>query len=109
MSTAGDFMDRHPRRLLDWREDGEGRCVLLRPKLGTGRWGRWLTARLSDPYYRIRLNEVGTLVWKASDGKTRLAQIAEQLRQRFGERVEPLEGRLRQFMRRLVRSRLIEL
>ena len=109
MPVLDDFMERRPRRLLDWREDGQGRCVLLRPKLGTGRWGRWLATRLGDPYYRIRLDEVGTLVWKASDGTTRLAQIAEQLRQRFGERVEPLEGRLRQFMRRLVRARLIEL
>ena len=30
-----------PRRLLDWREQ-DGRCVLLRPRLGPSRAGRWL-------------------------------------------------------------------
>ena len=43
------FVDRCPRRLLDWREDEAGRCVLLRPKLGTGRWGRWAARHLGDP------------------------------------------------------------
>ena len=103
------FMDRCPRRLLDWREDEAGRCVLLRPKLGSGRWGRWAAGYLGDPYYQIKLDEVGTLVWKASDGTTGLSQIAEQLRHRFGSQIEPAEARLHQFVQRMRKSRLIEL
>ena len=109
MLTPDDFMYRAPRRLLDWREDEEGRCVLLRPKLGTGRWGRWAAGYLGDPYYQIKLDEVGTMVWKASDGTIRLSQIAEQLRHRFGNRIEPAEARLHQFVQGMRRSRLIEL
>ncbi len=83
--------------------------MLLRPKLGTGRWGRWAARYLGDPYYQIKLDEVGTMVWKASDGTTGLSQIAEQLRHRFGNQIEPAEARLHHFVRQMRRSRLIEL
>ena len=95
-----------PRRLLDWREES-GRCVLLRPRLGTGRFGRKIARCLGDPYYRIRLDEVGTVVWKACDGHTSLADIAMRMRHCFGERVEPVDERLGQFVRKMLKGRML--
>ncbi len=97
-----------PRRLLEWREE-DGRCVLLRPRLGTSRPGRWLAGVLGDPYYRIRLDEVGTLVWKACDGRTSLAEVARSMRSAFGARVEPADQRLARFVRRMLKGRMIAL
>ena len=96
-----------PRRRLHWREE-QGRCVVLRPKFGEHVVGRWLATKLSEPYYRIRLDDVGTVVWQACDGETPLAVIAERLRTEFGSRVEPAEERLGQYVRTMLRSRLIE-
>ena len=100
--------DARPRRLLEWREE-DGRCVLLRPRFGTSRPGRWLAGLSGDPYYRIRLDEVGTLVWKACDGRTSLAEIARAMRSTFGERVEPADERLARFVRRMLDGRMIGL
>lgn len=95
-----------PRRLLEWREE-DGRCVLLRPRFGTSRPGRWLAGLAGDPHYRIRLDEVGTLVWKACDGRTSLAEIARAMRSAFGDRVEPADERLARFVRRMLKGGMI--
>ena len=109
MPQPTDFWSVRPRRRLDWREADDGRCVVMRPKFGESRVGQWLAARLADPYYRIRLDEVGTFVWKACDGETPLAVIAERMRAQFGGRVEPAEKRLGMFVRTMLRSRLLEI
>jgi hypothetical protein len=107
--TSRSFWDEKPRRALEWRETDDGRCVLLRPKFGKGLLGRWLATRIRDPHYRIRLDEVGTFVWKASDGQTPFSIIVAGLRMRFGARVEPAEQRLAVFARQMLRSRTIEI
>ena len=108
-ADATAFWNACPRRRLDWREAEAGRCVVLRPTLGESRAGRWLAARLGNPCYRIRLDDVGSFIWKACDGETSLATIAGRLRDAFGHRVEPAEERLARFVQAMLRSRMIEL
>ena len=103
------FWEARPRRALEWRAAAGGQCVVLRPKFGRGRVGRWFALRLADPNYRIRLDEIGTFVWKACDGQTPLATIADGMRARFGPDIEPAERRLAQFVRKMLRSKIIEL
>ena len=106
---GGAYGPTMPKRLLKWREADDGRCVLLRPKFGRGPVGRWLADRVGDPHYRIRLDELGTFVWKACDGETSLDTIAVRLRRHFGPTVEPAEQRLGLFVRKMLKSRVLEL
>lgn len=106
---AAAFWSARPRRLLDWRELDDGRCVVLRPQLGAGRIGRWLASRLGNPCYRIRLDDVGSFIWKACDGETPLTAVAGRLRDEFGERVEPAEERLARFVQSMLRSRMVSM
>ena len=106
-ADAAVFWNACPRRRLGWREADDGRCIVLRPQLGEGRIGRWLASRLGDPCYRIRLDDVGSFIWRACDGETRLTEIAGRLRAEFGERVEPAEERLARFVQSMLRSRMI--
>ena len=98
-----------PRRTLEWRESEDGRCIVLRPKFGRSALGRWLASRVAEPHYRIRLDDIGTFVWKSCDGQTSLASIATRMREEFGPSVEPAEQRLATFVRQMVRSRLLEM
>ena len=98
-----------PRRLLEWRENHTGQAVLLRPKLGRSPLARWCSKYLRNPYYRIRLDDIGTLVWKSCDGSTTLSSILQSMREHFGTGVEPAEERLWRFLQTMRRSRLIEL
>ena len=106
---AAAFWNARPRRRLDWRDLDDGRCVVLRPQLGEGRIGRWLASKLGDPCYRIRLDDVGSFIWKACDGQTSLTAISGRLRNEFGERVEPAEERLARFVQSMLRSRMVEM
>ena len=102
------FWNGCPRRRLDWREADDGRCVVLRPRLGRSRIGRWLASKVGDPCYRIRLDDIGSFIWKTCDGDTPLTEIAARLRAEFGDRVEPAEERLVRFVQSMLRSRMID-
>jgi hypothetical protein len=106
MAAALDFATVQPRRLLEWREE-DGRCVLLRPRLRSMRLARWVGRLGGNPYYRIRLDEVGTLVWGACDGQTSLAEIMALMRARFGDRVEPADQRLARFVRKMLKGKML--
>ena len=104
---ADRFWGLMPRRRLGWRDVDEQHCVVLRPRLGEGWLGRWMAGCLSDPYYRIRLDTIGSFVWRACDGETSLSVIAERMRRHFGDSIEPVEERLGRFVQTMQRGRLI--
>jgi hypothetical protein len=83
-----------PFRLADWEEVG-GRVVVLRPPPGT----RGLRGVMDRFFHRmsasrIRLDEVGSVAWRALDGNRTVAEVAAMLREEFGEGVHPVEERL---------------
>jgi len=93
-----------PRRAAEW-DEVEDRVVLRRPPpRGRGlRWlGDWLLCQLSAR--RIRLDEVGTFVWRRLDGRTTVGELAAALEERFGERVTPATERLGRMVRVLRRE-----
>jgi hypothetical protein len=105
---AVSWAELRPRRRCDWVEE-EGRVVLLQPRYGQGRLGRWLERRLGKQPIRVRLDEVGTFVWRRCDGSRPVAGIAEELRVEFGEAIEPAAERLVSFLGSLRRNRFVDL
>ncbi len=95
-------------RCLDWKEAEDGRMIVFRPRFGCGRFGLWLESLLGLRPYRIRLDEMGSLVWKNCDGRLSAQEIARKLREQFGEKVEPAEERLHHFIEQMRRARMIE-
>lgn len=51
----------------------------------------------------IKLDELGSLVWKSIDGTRNVFEIGELVREKFGESCEPLYDRLVVFLRYLNR------
>ncbi len=82
---------------------------LLVPRFGRGRLARWLARWWPLAPYRLCLDEIGSFAWRRSDGRATLREIGEALRDRFGERVEPLGPRLATFFARLERGRFVVL
>lgn len=99
-----------PHRLGPWQADGDVRVVVERPKPGTrGLKGafdhlRWL---MSHP--KIRLDELGSFVWKRMEGGETLAEIASDTAAAFPDRSEGMEQRLALFATALHHQGLIEL
>ena len=89
-----------PVRLSDSLEE-DGRVVVLAPRF-RNRLGKGLV-RLAkrDPSFRVRLDDFGSEAWRAIDGERAVGEIADMMRGRFGDRAEPAEERLVEFLRRL--------
>lgn len=102
-----NLLDIAPVRLARWEQAGE-RVVLHRPRPVSsgvkGLLGR-ISYRLSAS--RIRLDDIGTFAWRQLDGRTTVRQAAEAMRENFGEKAEPAEERLGQFVRTLRREGLM--
>jgi hypothetical protein len=89
-----------PVRLSDSLEDG-GRVVVLAPRF-QNRLGKGLVRLVKrDQSFRVRLDEFGSEAWRAIDDERTVGEIADMMRARFGDRAEPAEERLAEFLRRL--------
>lgn len=106
-SGRGSILGRVPVRVRESVIE-EGCVVVLVPRFN-GWLGRWITQRLLNPCYRVRLDRFGSEVWNSVDGIRTVREIAEELRYRLGEEIEPAEERVAAFFRRLERGRCIEL
>lgn len=112
MSAAGEteILSCVPRRLGPWQADGDARVIVERPKPQTrGLRGafdhlRWL---MSHP--KIRLDDLGSFVWKRMEGGEPLTAIAKATSEEFPDRAEGMEQRLALFATALHHQGLIEL
>lgn len=100
--AARNLLDLVPERLLASERRADGRTTVLEPRF-SGRLGRWLQPRLSRPFVRIHLDDVGTVIWDACDGATQVRAIAAQLAERFGDDFDPQCDRLATFLQSLER------
>ena len=96
-----------PVRLAEW-EDEHGKVVVLRP-FPTARGVRGLLDRFFHRMSasRIRLDEVGSVAWRALDGSRTVAEVAELLREEFGEKVDPADRRLAHLIWQMRREGLV--
>jgi len=97
-----------PRRIAEW-EEHEDHIVVIRP-VPKGKGLKRLVNRLlyEMSSKRIKLDEIGSVAWLHMDGEKKVGEIAEVLRDRFGEAIEPAEERLGQLVWVMRREWLIE-
>jgi hypothetical protein len=107
MGKKSDILERVPARVRDFLVEEE-KVIVLVPRFD-GPLGSWVSKRLKNPCYRVRLDRFGTAVWNLCDGTKSVREIASALRQKFGEEIEPAEERVAGFVQRLDRGRCIRL
>jgi hypothetical protein len=110
-----------PVRLAEWSENeaeaeaaesaGEaGRVTLTRPLPavhGLGSLFRRISALTGAK--RLRLDEPGSFLWRRIDGDRTAEELADALREAFGDAVEPAGERVARFLYNLDREQLVEL
>jgi len=91
---------------IDW--EGEPRQVsLLVPKFKNALLQRTISCYLSKPYVRVKLDEYGSWVWQHIAGCRTVQEIAQTLREQYGEAVEPVFDRVGLFICQLYRNQFI--
>ncbi|MBN1282511.1 MAG: PqqD family protein [Proteobacteria bacterium] len=97
------------KRTVEWEDGPEDRAVLLVPRFRRGPLARWLQPRLKRPHMRVKLDDLGTFVWRRLDGNTPFDEIAKAMEGHFGERAAPADQRLKAFFTILHKDRFVEL
>ncbi|HIH98446.1 MAG TPA: PqqD family protein [Thermoplasmata archaeon] len=91
-----------PQKTKEFKEDG-GRIVIFYPKYHI----KFIAKKVKNPHYEIKLDNFGSFVWKQIDGNRNVEEIANKLKEIFGEKVEPVNNRVSLFIQQLVRRDLI--
>lgn len=103
-----NLLDLRPQRTREW-EEVDGRVVVLMPKFRHPLLVRWLLPYLRSQHFRIKLDGLGSAVWRRCDGNTSVATIAEDVRAEFGEAAEPVHDRIGTFLRKLEHGELVQI
>jgi hypothetical protein len=86
----------------------EGFYVLLKPKYRHPWMVKHVLPRLKNPHYKIKLDDIGSFIWELCDGQKKVEEIAGSLKEKFGEKVEPLYERLGTFFQSLEKNKFIK-
>ena len=96
-------------RKIEWEDGPKDGAVLLIPRFRKGPLAKWLQPRLKKPYIRVKLDHMGSFVWKCCDSKSTFLSIVTAMREKFGNSIEPAEDRLKKFLIILRNNKFVEL
>ena len=88
-------------------EEEDGHVIVLRPRFLSGPLAWWLQPRLSRPHFRVKLDDLGSFIWRRCDGETTVAQLAEALEGEFGDSAEQAVSRIEMFLGELARGEMV--
>lgn len=96
-----------PLRSAKWEISEDGKVVVLVPKFKNSFLVKWILPYLAKPFFRIKLDEIGSAIWQQCDGTTPVSAIAGSLKTTFGSAVEPVDERINKFINHLERGDLL--
>ncbi len=101
---SADFDNAMPVRQHRFEELPDGRIVVFMPRF-TGRFARrFILPLFARPEFRVQLDDLGSAVWRACDGRSTVREIVTQLHASIGGDGAELAGRVHFFLRRLHRE-----
>ena len=106
--AENNFLDYVPCRLRDFEFLDDGLVEVHVPRFGRHRVGRTIQRALKLSDFKIRLDRFGSFVWQRCDGERSLFSIGREMKEHFGEEIEPVYERLVFFVRQMMKGKLIE-
>lgn len=94
-----NYLDLIPERAsgLAWTQDDEGIVVL--EVENTGVFNRIAQKLFKRPKVtKVHMEQFGSFIWPLIDGKRTVTELADLLKERFGEEAEPLYPRVAKYM-----------
>ena len=98
--NSGNFLEFVPVKSgsINWKSDGDGKVTLEIENKGLfNRVAQKLFKKPKISY--VHLDELGSFVWPLIDGKQDITAIGVSVKERFGEKAEPLYERLAKFFK----------
>jgi hypothetical protein len=108
--TNTDMLNCVAKRHFTWEiNDETGYVLIIRPKFISPFWQKIFNPFLKSKHFRIKLDELGSAVWLAMDGKNTIEDIGKILGEQFGKEIEPIYERLIKFTLQLHREKFIDI
>jgi len=102
-----DFLDMIPKCLCE-HESNNDLITVLYFKKPTIIEKIFFRKMINKPY-KIDLDEIGTFIWGQINAVLNVREIVEISKEHFGEKVEPAEDRVIQFVKQMYQTKLIML
>jgi hypothetical protein len=102
-----NYLEVTPVRVLKEEVDESNLVTVLIPKVTNRFAKKYFEPMLKSPLIKLKLDEIGSASWLAIDGKKKVAEIAAELVQKFGDKIEPVEERLTKYLTTLYEQRFI--
>lgn len=96
-----------PVRNIKWEKKENGLIVLLKPKFKHTFFKKYIPLRFKSPYYKIKLDAIGSYVWELCNGHLTVKELGQKLKYKFGDDVEPIYNRLALFLQNLEKNHFI--
>ena len=97
-----------PIRVSDWKDNDEGLITLILPKFKSN-LGKVFASMFKNPMYEVKLDAIGTLLWRECDGTNNIYDISQEMLKEFGDDIEPVYERIKIFINMLKNLNAIEL
>ncbi len=104
-----NLLELTPTQRVPWEPGENETVVVLLPKFRNPILVRWVMPRLKHPDIRIKLDRMGSFVWKLCDGTTTVGEMADRMMSEFGDSASGAHDRIRTFLLSLEKSDLINL
>jgi hypothetical protein len=110
IKTTQQLMTCIPIQIANWDINEEtGFICILKPKFKSDWAKKFFNPFVKGENFIIKLDELGTEVWKNCNGKNTVKEIGKRLGKKFGPNIEPIYDRLNKFIIQLLRSKFIRL
>jgi len=102
-----NYLELTPHHLYDHVIEENGKVSVLIPRFTNKVLVKTLSPMLKSPFVKTKFDEFGSQVWLEIDGKKKVLDISANLKQKFGERIEPVEERLTRFLTQLYNYKFV--
>lgn len=102
-----NYLELHPIRLHNEEIDQENLVTILIPKFTNRVLVKYLVPKMKSPTIKLKLDELGSASWLMFDGKKSVGAIAAALKDKFGDKIQPVNERLTKFLTGLYEQKLI--
>ena len=98
--SNSNYLDYIPKQNDNYRYETDDTGMIIIHQKNQGIFNKLAQIFLKKPKVSyIHLDEMGSFIWKHIDGNRSIYDIAEIVKEEFGDRAEPLYNRLVQYMK----------